>query len=184
MGGERCIERGVSAAERREWFVQQVGERFAGEVTPGRQPVAGAPAVPQDGPGRGCNIVARLGENTDDPAAHLGFGCVLLGHLVFEVAAKTLGSVFEDGDHERLLRAEVTVEGLIGQARLSHDVADPRTRGGAITLHQRQGCVEQPAHLTGVRGAASRKGLGGDAIGDVVGFRNCVRKSQNSILPS
>src|SRR5438094_3088759 len=73
--------------------------------------------------GLGRSRVRRLGEDAFDPPAHLPEPGRLLCHLVLEVADELAQAVVQDGQQQLVLAAEMTVEGLVGQAGLGHDLA-------------------------------------------------------------
>ena len=133
--------------------------------------------------GRAC--VAGLGHHAGDPAhdllLRLGGGRDPRGEVRDELAL----SVGEHREEERVLRREVTVEGLVRQPGLLHDLADPGI-DRPVASHHREGGVDQLAGLGGVRGAAVGDCPVGECLRDPVqhGYpegRNTVLHNQNTI---
>ncbi len=185
VGDQRGIEQRIGAAQRGERFVEQGREHRDGGGSFAVEVVTHRAAVPHhcEG-GLGAVAVGRLPEHRLDPSAYLVLRRGGLRHLVFDVAREPRGAVFDDCGHQRLLRGEVPVEGVVGEPGLGDDVGHARARRGAAAAHHHQPGIEQATHLFRVLGVAGRERAPGDAGGEVLARQSatCVRHTQNHIL--
>ena len=165
---QRGIELGCRAPQRRERLAQQGREGRAGEVATGRRSPAQRTGVPQHGQGRRRDVLVGLGQDAPDPAAHLAIGGRFLGHLVRQVALQAVTAVLENGGDQGILRAEVAIEGVVGEAGLGDDVGDPGPRRGAAAANDLERGIEEEPDLGGVLVLPLGQGPAHDPAGDVV----------------
>lgn len=103
-------------------------------------------------PGIGRARRRGLRQDRRHPTTHPPLRSLLFRHSVGDIVREPFRPVGQDGRHQRILRAEMPVEGVVGQTGRGDDIGHPRACVRTPAPHLIERRVEEPADFAGVFG--------------------------------
>lgn len=136
----------------------------------------------QHRPGIGRARRLRLRQDRRNPTPHPALRTRFPRHPVRDIVREPLRPVRQHGRHQRILRSEMPIEGVVGQPGSGNDIDHPRTRIRTTTPDLVERGIEEPADLAGIFGLPFGDCLPGDPPDQPRLFKNCILVHKKDIL--
>ncbi len=149
---------------------------------PRHQVHAERPGLTQHRPGIGRARRFRLRQDRRHPGPHPPLRTRFLRHPVRDVVREPFHAVRQHGRHQRILRPEMAIEGVVGQPGGGDDIGDPGAGIRTTPPHLIERGIEEPADLAGVFGLPPGHRLPGDPPDQPRLRKNCILVHKKDIL--